>query len=210
MNTDRWAETARMLVRPIPEMADELAKDLEGLSDICCVHFEKVAETEAPRGNAPKCVDCMARSGKRVYLIEFKPLPSEGGGDIPGSLALKALESAFIYRNFLSDEFGDLNLGFVLVVQDHRPGMVSVFRRRAGMDAGFELARYAKRDRSGRIMFYDTVEMMGCEEFVRVARKRFSIGGGPGGSGSTRWAIRRSHGRIEGDGASPREQTLGL
>lgn len=174
MTLGGWGDTARGLVKPIPETADSLAGDLQDLSDVDCIHFEKVVETEGPRGYSPKCVDCIARSGKKMYMIEFKPLPHCGGDDIRGSLALKVIESAYLYRRFLSQEFGDLDLGFILVVQDHREEIRSVYERRAGMDPMSDMARYSKRDRSGDVMFYDSVEMMGCNDFMRIARKRFS------------------------------------
>lgn len=101
-----WGETARGLVKPIPEMADDLKEDLIELSDVDAIHFEELVKVKGPRGYTPKCVDCMARHGGHMYLIEFRPLPGRGGEDIPGSLASKAVESAHIYGRFLTGERG--------------------------------------------------------------------------------------------------------
>ena len=168
-----WGETARGLVKPIPEMADDLKEDLIELSDVDAIHFEELVKVKGPRGYTPKCVDCMTRHRGHMYLIEFKPLPGRGGEDIPGSLALKAVESAHIYGRFLTGEFGDLDLVFVLVTQDHRAGIVGTFQRSAGKDGVEDLRRYSKRDEDGNIIFYDTVEMYGCDDFVKIARSRF-------------------------------------
>lgn len=168
-----WGETARGLVKPISEMADNLKDDLSELSDVEAIHFEELVKVKGPSGNTPKCVDCMAQYKSRMYMIEFKPLPCQGDDVIRESLALKAVESAHIYGRFLKEEFGDLDLGFILVTQDHRQGIVETFRRRAGMDSSGDLARYSKRDEDGNIMFYDMVEMYGCDDFVRIAEKRF-------------------------------------
>ena len=41
-----WAEESRRLFKPIPDMADDLSKDLSELSDVSCVHFEELVRTE--------------------------------------------------------------------------------------------------------------------------------------------------------------------
>ena len=82
-----WAEESGRLFKPIPDMADDLSEDLSELSDVSCIHFEELVRFMTRRkGSTPKTVDCMAVSDKKVYLVEFKPLPGEGGEDIPGAL----------------------------------------------------------------------------------------------------------------------------
>lgn len=39
-----WGETARDLVKPIPEMADDLKDDLSELSDVEAIHFEELVK----------------------------------------------------------------------------------------------------------------------------------------------------------------------
>lgn len=134
---------------------------------------------DGPKGSQPKSVDCMGASRKRAYLIEFKPLPSKGGGDIPGSLALKALESLAIYRRFLSHEYGDREVGLIIVTQNPRTEIMGASAPKASASMMPNLYRYCRRDVNGDVMFFDTVEMLGCREFVRIAEKRFRCGNGP-------------------------------
>ena len=168
-----WSETARELTEPIPEMADSLKTELQELSDIKCVHFEALTKRMGPKGNQPKSVDCMGTSKKRTYLIEFKPLPSEGGEEIPRSLALKAMESLAVYRRFLSHEYGNREVGLMVVTQNPRTEIMGACTPKASASMMRDLHRYCKRDANGDVMFFDTVEMLGCKEFVRIAGKRF-------------------------------------
>ncbi len=168
-----WVETAQNLRKPIPETADSLRESLSELSDVMCIHFEELVAKRVSNDHLPKCVDCMARHRQRMYLIEFKPLPSEDAHDIPESLSMKVLESAMVYRRFLAEDFGDLELGFILVVQDRRAEYVSSLQRRAGLDSSGKLSRYGKRDIDGNVMFYGTMEMFGVGDFIRIAKNRF-------------------------------------
>lgn len=169
-----WSELSEELVKPIPDMADSLSCELETISDIKCIHFEKLVEKMGPKGFTPKCVDSMVASGKTVYLIEFKPIPQTGGNDISDSITLKALESAIIYLRFLSHRYNSKRLGMIIVTQDHRQEYAKAISEKAGLGPHSNLDRYKKHDMNNDTMFYDSIELMACEEFIEFARKHLS------------------------------------
>lgn len=67
-------------------MADSLSTGFCDASDVKCIHFKDLVKKMGPKGYTPKCVDSMAVSGNRAYLIEFKPIPGTGGDDMSDSL----------------------------------------------------------------------------------------------------------------------------
>ena len=169
-----WAEESGRLFKPIPDMADDLSEDLSELSDVSCVHFEELVRFMTKRkGSTPKTVDCMAVSDKNVYLVEFKPLPGEGGGDIPGSIYKKAMSSAMLYRRFLAKEHPGKGVVFMLVTQDMRQAYASALSGRAGISPIAELENYRVRDINGEAMFFDEIEIKECRDFVKLAHRRF-------------------------------------
>lgn len=173
-----WIEESKKLLKPIPDMADDLSDDLSELSDVECIHFEELVHLMTKRkGRTPKTVDCMAVSGRNVYLVEFKPLPMRGGEDIPGSIYRKAMSSAMLYRRFLSGEHPGKGVVFLLVTQDMRQAYASALSGRAGISPIAELENYRVRDINGDAMFFDAIEVRGCRDFVKLAHTKFVYAG---------------------------------
>ena len=175
-----WSDLSAELIKPIPEMADSLSTELCDASDVKCIHFEDLVKEMGPKGYTPKCVDSMAVSGNRAYLIEFKPIPGTGGDDISDSLVLKALESAVIYLRFLHPRYGCKSLGMIIVTQDHRQEFAKAVAKKAGLHPGSTLDRYRKHDVNNDELFFDTVELMNCEQFIRFAHKHLMSSDGYG------------------------------
>lgn len=164
---DPWVDNARDLVRPVNEVADSLNKELEELSDLHCIHFEELVRRMCRPGFQPKCVDCIVRTRKEVFLVEFKPIPTKGGHDISRNLDLKAVESLILYRRHLAEELGDSEPGLILVTQD---GYLAI-RDSIDPRSRHTLERYRKRDINGKVMFYDSVRELGSRQFVKFAKR---------------------------------------
>ncbi len=85
-----WDETAQDLVKPVPEIADSLKKELSSLSKTKMLSFEQLVKRKMDNSNLPSCVDGLFVSDK-VTFVEFKRWIGRGGSG--ESEAMKSLAS---------------------------------------------------------------------------------------------------------------------
>ncbi len=89
-----WDDAAADLVKPVPEIADSLEKELSSLSKTKMLSFEQLVRKKMDNSNLPSCVDGLFVSDK-VTFVEFKRWigrEGQGGSETMRSLASKLPE----------------------------------------------------------------------------------------------------------------------